>query len=160
MPASFQRAMYLPGLPAPVVRKRTPSSTTISAISSAQGFMSIRLTPKGLSVSVLHLRISARSCSVFMPPQPIRPMAPALEQAAANSAVAMLAMPPWMIGNSIPSSSLSFFIYEMPPISIRQPPQVRPPPKPTQRTFMPLRSRPASYSSLRATGMQADDMLP
>ena len=33
-----------------------------------------------------------------MPPEPIRPRAPALEQAAANSPVAMFAMPPWMMG--------------------------------------------------------------
>ena len=56
--------------------------------------MSMRLTPKGLSVSSLARRISWRSLSPSQPPVAIMPRAPALEQAAANSPVAMLAMPP------------------------------------------------------------------
>ena len=94
MPASFHMGMYLPGLPAPVVTTLTPSSTTILANSSACGCISMMLTPKGLSVSALQRRMFSRRVSAFMPPAPIRPSAPALEQAAANSPVAMLAMPP------------------------------------------------------------------
>ena len=94
-PASFQAGMYLPGLPAPVVTTWTPSSMMIFAISSAQGFMSIRFTPKGLPVKLLQMRICSRSKSAFsMPPVAMTPRAPALEQAAANSPVAILAMPP------------------------------------------------------------------
>ena len=110
MPASFQAGTYLPGLPAPVVTTLTPSSTTTLASSSMWGFISIRLTPKGLSVAALAMRISLRRVSASMPPEPIRPSAPALETAAANAPVAMLAMPPWMIGNSVPRSSLIFML--------------------------------------------------
>ena len=94
MPASFQAGMYLPGLPAPVVTTFTPSSMTTLAISSTEGFISIRLTPKGLSVRALQRRMFSRRLSAFMPPEPMRPRAPALDTAAANSPVAMLAMPP------------------------------------------------------------------
>ena len=55
--AAFHAGMYLPGLPAPVVTTWTPSSMMIWAISSAQGFISIRFTPKGLSVRLLQIRI-------------------------------------------------------------------------------------------------------
>ena len=115
--------MYLPELPAPVVTTWTPSSTMIRAISSAQGFISIRLTPKGLSVRLLQMRISFRSMSAsFMWPVAMTPRAPALEQAAANSPVAMLAMPPWMMGNSVPRISFSFFIVDLTQIrSARRP---------------------------------------
>ena len=78
----------------PVVTTCTPSSTTIFANSSACGCMSIMFTPKGLFVSCLQRRMFSRRVSAFMPPAPIMPKAPALEQAAANSPVAMLAMPP------------------------------------------------------------------
>ena len=94
-PASFQAGMYLPGFPAPVVTTCTFSSTMILAMSSAQGFISIRLTPKGLSVRSRQMRICFRSSSgSSIPPVAMTPSAPALEQAAANSPVAMLAMPP------------------------------------------------------------------
>ena len=94
MPWSFQAGTYLPGLPAPVVTTWTPSSMMTRAISSAQGFISIRFTPKGLSVSSLARRISWRRRWPSQAPVAIMPSAPALEQAAANSPVAMLAMPP------------------------------------------------------------------
>ena len=95
MPAFFQAATYFPGFPAPVVTTGTCSSIRIRAMSSAQGFISIRFTPKGLSVRALQIRISSRSSSgVRMPPVPITPSAPALEAAAAKAPVAMLAMPP------------------------------------------------------------------
>ena len=74
------------------------------------GFISIRFTPKGLSVLSLAVRISRRRASASMPPEPTRPMAPALETAAAKAPVAMLAMPPWIKGNSVPRISLSFFM--------------------------------------------------
>ena len=45
-----------------------------------------------------------------MPPAPMMPSAPALEQAAANSPVAMLAMPPWMMGYRVPKISFKSFI--------------------------------------------------
>ena len=55
--------MYFPGLPAPVVTTGTPSSMMIRAISSQQGFISIKLTPKGLLVFSRQIRICVRSCS-------------------------------------------------------------------------------------------------
>ena len=95
MPAALKAGMYLPGLPAPVVTTLTPSSITTFACSSAAGFISMRLTPNGLSVSARQRRMCPRSSSPErMPPAPIRPSAPAFEQAAANSPVAMFAMPP------------------------------------------------------------------
>ena len=93
-PASFHMGMKEAGLPAPVVMKGTFSSAAIWAISLAWGCMSMMFTPKGLSVRVRHLRMFSRKVSALMPPAPMRPMAPALETAAANSPVAMLAMPP------------------------------------------------------------------
>ena len=60
IPASFQAGTYLPGLPAPVVTTCTPSSATTLARASMWGFISIRLTPKGLPVFALAARISAR----------------------------------------------------------------------------------------------------
>ena len=109
IPASFQAGMYRPGFPAPVVTTETPSSKMTRAMSSAQGFMSIRFTPKGFSVSARARRISLRTRSASQAPVAIIPKAPALEQAAANSPVAMFAMPPWIMGNSVPSSSFNFF---------------------------------------------------
>ena len=94
MPAAFHIGTYLPGLPAPVVTTDTPSSTTICAKTSACGCMSMMFTPKGLSVNCLQRRMFWRRVSASMPPAPMMPSAPALEQAAANSPVAMLAMPP------------------------------------------------------------------
>ena len=85
---------YLPGLPAPVVTTETLSSAAILASSSAWGCMSMMFTPKGLSVRERHLRMCSRNYSGLMPPAPMRPSAPALETAAANAPVAILAMPP------------------------------------------------------------------
>ena len=129
-------------------------------------------TPKGLSVRVRHLRIFSRKVSALMPPAPMRPMAPALETAAANSPVAMLAMPPWMMGNSVPRISFNFMVLPVltllmaddtgPPCyhSSRAPPQVRLAPKPTHRTFWPFSSSPCSPISSRAMGMLAAEVLP
>ena len=139
----------------------------IWAISSAQGFISIRFTPKGLSVRLLQMRICLRSRSASsIPPVAMTPSAPALEQAAANSPVAMLAMPPWIMGNSVPSSSLSFFIVlllyrkEAQAISSTAPPQVRPPPKAVSSRRLPGPTRPCSTSSLRTSGTLAAAVLP
>jgi len=66
MPLSLSAVMYLAGLPAPVVTMETPSSSTISTISSMCGVRSMRFTPNGLSVSALALRISVRRMSVGM----------------------------------------------------------------------------------------------
>src|SRR5699024_1003511 len=82
----------------------------------AQGCMSMMLTPKGWSVSSRQRRMWARSSSPLrIPPAPIRPSAPALEQAAANSPVAMFAIPPWIIGYFVPRISLSSFIVNRSP---------------------------------------------
>ena len=110
MPAAFHMGTYLPGLPAPVVTTCTPSSTTILANSSACGCISMMFTPKGLVVNCLQRRMFSRRVSAFMPPAPMMPSAPALEQAAANSPVAMLAMPPWMMGYLVPKISFKSFI--------------------------------------------------
>ncbi len=67
-------------------------------------------TPKGLVVNCLQRRMFSRRVSAFMPPAPMMPSAPALEQAAANSPVAMLAMPPWMMGYLVPKISFKSFI--------------------------------------------------
>ena len=67
-------------------------------------------TPKGWSVRRRQRRICARKASASMPPPPIRPIPPALETAAAKGAVAMLAMPPWIRGNSVPKSSFKFIV--------------------------------------------------
>ena len=172
MPASFQAGIYWLGTPAPVVTTWTPSSTTTLAISAAAGFISMMFTPKGLLVRALHRRMCSRRVSAFMPPAPIRPRAPALDTAAANSPVAMLAMPPWIRGNSVPSSSFSFIICVSSPsapsrrtdLSCYQvnsaPAQVRPPPKPTVSTRMPGFNSPFSTSSSRAMGMLAAEVLP
>ena len=59
---------------------------------------------------------SCRTRSASQAPVAIMPRAPALEQAAANSPVAIFAMPPWMMGNSVPRISFSFFIsFSFPP---------------------------------------------
>ena len=112
-PCSFHKGMNCAGLPAPVVTILTPSSTIISAICGASGFISIRFTPNGLSVKVLHFLIFSLSISVFIPPAPISPNPPALLTAAANSPVAIFAIPPCINGYLIPSilSSLILFSY-------------------------------------------------
>ena len=94
MPAAFQASIYLPGLPAPVVTTGTPSSMTIRARSSVFGLISMMLTPKGLSVWALHLRISSRITSPGALPPAMMPSPPALETAAASVDSATQAMPP------------------------------------------------------------------
>ena len=94
IPAAFHIPMYRPGLPAPVVTTGIFSRATISAICSVSGFISIRLTPKGLSVMDLQIRMFSSSRAASMPPVPISPSPPALEQAAAKDPTAILAIPP------------------------------------------------------------------
>lgn len=65
---------------------------------SNQDNISMMFTPKGLSVSARQRRMFSRRESASMPPEPISPSSPALEQAAANSPVAILAMPPCIKG--------------------------------------------------------------
>ena len=98
IPASLNIVIYGPGLPAPAVTTFTPSSTMTLAKSSQCGFISIKLTPKGLSVSSLHFLISLFKRSASQPPEPIIPSPPAFETAAASSAKEMFAIPPWIIG--------------------------------------------------------------
>ena len=81
-------------------------------------------------------------------------------QAAANWPVAMLAMPPWIKGNSVPRISFSFFICLPHANSMSAPPQVRPPPKPTTSVREPGPTLPWSCSSLRTRGMLAAEVLP
>lgn len=92
--AAFHFSMYGPGLPAPVVTTLTPSSIITSDSWSQCGFISIKLTPKGLSVSCLHLRISSLRRGASQPPEPMIPSPPAFETAATSSADEMLAIPP------------------------------------------------------------------
>lgn len=99
------------------------SRATSSAIAAASGFISMMLTPKGLSVNSRQRRICCSSWAVVIPPLPMRPRAPALDTAAANSPVAMLAIPPWIKGNSVPSMSVQSHT-SLPHHSSRAPPQV------------------------------------
>lgn len=94
IPADFHISMYFSGLPAPVVTTLMPSSTTTLATSSAWGLSSITFTPKGLSVSSLALRISARTTSPGALAPPISPKPPASDTAAARLCSATQAMPP------------------------------------------------------------------
>ena len=61
IPASFQSCMYFEGLPAPVVTTATRSSAATCATSSANGLISMMLTPKGFSVRNLAMRICWRT---------------------------------------------------------------------------------------------------
>ena len=110
MPSSFSLGMYLPGLPAPVVTKAGFISAMTSKMASVCGFIIMTLTPNGLSVSCLHFSMAALATSAGQAPVPIMPNAPLLLTAAANSAVAMLAMAPCMIGYLIPNSSFSIIL--------------------------------------------------
>ena len=83
-PAAFQSAMYFSGLPAPVVTTFTPSSTITFATFSDSGFISIILTPNGLSVSFFVSRICSLTHSAGAPPAAISPRPPALDTAAAR----------------------------------------------------------------------------
>ena len=66
-------------------------------------------TPNGLSVSSFALRISSRTTSAGALAPPIKPRPPALETAAARLCSATQAIPPWIIGCSIPKSSVISF---------------------------------------------------
>ena len=107
-PAFFHSSMNFPGFPAPVVTAFTPSSTTIFATSSALGLSSMIFTPKGLSVSSLHLRISSRTTSGGAEAAPMMPKPPAFDTAAASLCSATQAIPPWKTGYSICRSSVIF----------------------------------------------------
>ena len=72
----------------------TFSSITNCAISSAQGLINMILTPKGLSVKLRQISIFFFNVAVSIPPAPIKPSAPALDTLAANSPVAIFAIPP------------------------------------------------------------------
>ena len=52
------------------------------------------LTPKGLSVKLRQISIFFFNVAVSIPPAPIKPSAPALDTLAANSPVAIFAIPP------------------------------------------------------------------
>ena len=93
-PASFHMSMYFAGFPAPVVTTFTFSSAMIFAISSASGFISMRLTPNGLSVSFFAATICSFTHEAGAPPAPMMPSPPALDTALASSWVATHAMPP------------------------------------------------------------------
>jgi len=107
MPSAFNLGMYLPGLPAPVVTNAGFISAMTSKMASVWGFIIMTLTPNGLSVSSRHFVMAARATSAGQAPVPMMPKAPLLLTAAANSAVAMLAMAPCMIGYLIPNMSFS-----------------------------------------------------
>ena len=102
------------GLPAPVVINATFSSQTRSAISFTLGAISIRLTPKGLSVRLFAFLISSATHSVVRPPVPIIPAPPASETAAANTPSLLQAMPPCTIGYRIPNNSQNLFFILIP----------------------------------------------
>ncbi len=94
MLCSLKRAMYLAGLPAPVVTTGTCSSQTKSTISSAKGESNIILTPKGCSVNSLTFLISFFTTSFGALPPAIIPNPPAFDTALANEASATQAIPP------------------------------------------------------------------
>ena len=86
----------------------------MSAISAALGACSMMFTPKGLSVSSRHLRISFRTASVPKFIDEMRPRPPASETAAARRASAIHAMPPWNRGWRMPSiSQILLFIIDI-----------------------------------------------
>ena len=94
IPAAFHASIYLPGFPAPVVTIGTFSSITNCAISSAQGLINMIFTPNGLSVKLRQISIFFFKVAVSIPPAPIKPKAPAFDTLAANSPVAIFAIPP------------------------------------------------------------------
>lgn len=69
---------------APVVTTLTPSSIITFATSSAFGFISITLTPNGLSVNAFAFRISSLTISGGALAAPINPSPPAFDTAAAR----------------------------------------------------------------------------
>ena len=78
------------------------------------GAISIKLTPKGLSVNCLHARISLRVHSASRPPKAITPVAPALATAATSVDSDTQAIAPWIIGYSIFNSLVNFVLMEPP----------------------------------------------
>ena len=114
IPASWNGLIYGVGLPAPSVTNAGFSAMITSTNSSLFGAISIKFTPKGLSVSSLHARISLRVHSASRPPKAITPVAPALATAATNVASETHAIAPWMIGYSIFSNSVSFVLMNPP----------------------------------------------
>src|SRR5690606_1689987 len=104
-PASFNDGTYFPGLPAPVVTTGTFSSMTTRITSAAKGDSRYTLIPNGLEVSALTLCISFLTLSGSASPAAITPKAPASLTAAASSAVATKAIPPCIMGYSIPNKS-------------------------------------------------------
>ena len=113
-PASLSLATYLAGFPAPVVTTGTCMSATNWANASLCGFISIKLTPKGLSVKDRQVSISTRIWSALRPPVAMMPKPPALLTAAAKAPVAMFAIPPCRIGFSIDKSSHIVFMVVSP----------------------------------------------
>ena len=105
MPASFHRAMYLVGLPAPVVTTATFSSATTWATSSTKGLISMMFTPKGRLVRDLATWICSRTASPGALPAAMMPRPPPSDTAAASLPSAIQAMPPWNTGYSMPSRS-------------------------------------------------------
>ena len=110
-PCCFSSGIHCSGLRPAVSTIRTPPST-VAWISSAYGGFenvgrNVRFTPIGLSVSSRARRISAASFSCVPCVRPVMmPRPPAFETAAASSARPTKCMPPWMIGCSMPNSSV------------------------------------------------------
>ena len=86
------------GLPAEVVTKRTPSSTTKRTMSGSRTKACAMLTPKGRSVSSRILRISPRITSSSPEEVSMIPSPPALETAEASGARAIHPMGAWTMG--------------------------------------------------------------
>ena len=94
IPASFQRAIYFEGFPAPVVTTATFSSATSWATSSTKGLMSMMFTPKGFFVRDLAIWICSRRAAAGALPAAMMPRPPPSETAAASFPSAIQAMPP------------------------------------------------------------------
>jgi len=77
--------------------------------------MSMMFTPKGLSVSVRASSTCSRTQESGAEPQAMMPSPPALLTAAARRASAIHAIAPWMIGCSMPSSSVTRVFMESVP---------------------------------------------
>ena len=93
-PAFLSCSIYFAGFPAPVVTTAIFSSQTTSTASSIYGLMSIRFTPKGLSVSSFAFLICSLSCSPLEFIAAMIPSPPAFDTAAARFASAIQAIPP------------------------------------------------------------------
>lgn len=73
---------------------------------STSGYIRGRLTPKGLSVAALQLAMCVLNTSGCMEPAPMSPKPPALLTAEASRQPLHHAIPPAMIGYSVPKSWL------------------------------------------------------